>query len=358
MGTIVTIRVGEPDVDGPRGGDRRARAVDNALHDALDDALHDAIDRAFGWFREVEARCSRFDEHSELMQLVARPGVPVRVSKTLFHTVRLALAVAEETGGAFDPTVGHAMASRGFSRHYHSGQTVRTPIAPDGAVSYRDVSVDAAEETIALRRPLVLDLGAVAKGLAIDLAANELRAFKNFAIDAGGDLYLAGRGPGGGPWSVGIRHPREDRQLVDTLHVSDLAVCTSGDYERRGAGVDGGHHILDPRTGASAAAAASVTVVAPTAVLADALATAAFVLGVADGLALLERQGVDGLIVTPSLECYATQGFLGFGSTIRPHAQRPADHHPRAGGRAGRVRRALRATGARSSGRRRRRGAP
>src|SRR5262249_39973612 len=123
--------------------------------------------------------------------------------------------------------------------------------------------------------------------------------------------------------------------------VSNCAVCTSGDYERRSASADGGHHILDPRTGQSANAVASATVIAPTAMLADALATAAFVLGPEDGIQLLERLGIDGLIITPSLEQYATQGMysdykLG-GSAILPHAERPADHCPGDSDRAGRA---------------------
>jgi thiamine biosynthesis lipoprotein len=79
-------------------------------------------------------------------------------------------------------------------------------------------------------------------------------------------------------------------------------VCTSGDYER-------GQHILDPRAGAPPAAAASVTVVADSAMLADALATAAFVLGPSEGMRLLDRIGVEGMIVTPELEQYKTQGW-------------------------------------------------
>jgi thiamine biosynthesis lipoprotein len=182
---------------------------------------------------------------------------------------------------------------------------------------------------------LILDLGAVAKGLAIDMAARELSAVENYAIDAGGDIYVAGCNPDDAPWSIGIRHPRRPDRLFDSLRVSNAAVCTSGDYERRSPaknhvgvgdvagvaddsddvnnvdyrdeGADAGHHILDPRTGESADAVASVTVVAPTAMAADALATAAFVLGPAAGIRLLERQGVHGLMVSPTLERYSTR---------------------------------------------------
>ena len=271
----------------------------------------ESVDRAFEWFRRVEACCTRFDPHSELMQLTARIGVPVPVSALLYEAVQFAVAVAEETEGAFDPTIGHPMETRGFNREYRTGQIIQTDLERDDAertlsgppdpVSYRDVRLNPGQKTITLVRPLILDLGAVAKGLAIDMAARELSALDNFAIDAGGDLYVAGCNPDGAPWSIGIRHPRRLDQLSETLHLSNLAVCTSGDYERRSP------HILDPRTGASADAVASVTVVAPTAMAADALATAAFVLGPAAGIRLLERQGVNGLMISPTLERHSTR---------------------------------------------------
>jgi FAD:protein FMN transferase len=209
--------------------------------------------------------------------------------------------VADETGGAFDPTVGRRMEVRGFNREDRTGRTVSTVIPASDDVSYRDIELDTEHQTITIRQPLLLDLGAVAKGLAVDAAARELQPFQDFAIDAGGDLYLGGRNPHGAPWSVGIRHPRNDGEVIDTLRVSDKAVCTSGDYERV-MPVNQEHHILDPRTGLSPTGVASVTVVASTALAADALATAAFVLGPADGLELLERHGVEGLIVTTGLD--------------------------------------------------------
>jgi thiamine biosynthesis lipoprotein len=314
MGTTVTIHV-----VGPAGDQRGADADQQHTTD-----IEARIERASEWFRRVEECCTRFDVRSEVMQLTAQIGVSVPVSAMLYEAVQFALVVAEESGGAFDPTVGYRMETRGFNREYRTGQIVQTALEPCGPVSYRDVRLDPRRKTITLLRPLILDLGAVAKGLAIDLAARELRTFEDYAIDAGGDLYLAGRSPDGGPWSIGIRHPRHKDQLIDSLRVSNLAVCTSGDYERRSPGEEDGHHILDPRTGVSADAVASVTVVAPTAMLADALATAAFVLGPSDGIPLLERQGVDGLIVSANMERHATRGFCSFGSTVLPDAERPA----------------------------------
>jgi len=95
--------------------------------------------------------------------------------------------------------------------------------------------------------------------------------------------------------------------MIARLRVSNRAVCTSGDYERRTP--DGAeHHIVDPRTGVSPESVISATVVAPGAMLADALATAAFVLGPKDGVEFLNRIGVDGLIVTSDLQRYETKG--------------------------------------------------
>jgi FAD:protein FMN transferase len=291
MGTVVTIQVvGHP-------GD-----LQQTIH------CEETVERAFDWFRRIEECCTRFEAQSELMQLTAQVGVPVPVSAILYEAVQFALAVAEESGGAFDPTVGYAMETRGFNREYRTGQTIQTALEPGCSVSYRDVRLDPARKTITLLRPLILDLGSIAKGLATDLAVRELWPFENFAVDAGGDLYLGGCSPTGEPWSIGIRHPRRNNELIYSLPVSNRAVCTSGDYERPSPTEDKGHHILDPRTGLTANDVASVTVVAPTAMLADALATAAFVLGPAEGIRLFDRLGVDGLIVSSTLERYATQG--------------------------------------------------
>ncbi len=294
MSTLVTIEVvGDADAlaDTPEGLTR--------------------IDRAFAWFADVEAVCSRFDPASELMQLSATSGVAVPVSAMLFEAVQFAVAVADASGGAFDPTIGRRMERAGFNRHYETGALVESPVPADEDVDYRAIELDPEHRTVTLTRPLVLDLGGVAKGLAIDMAVRELSPFRHFAVDAGGDLYLGGHNAEGQPWSVGIRHPRADGQLIESVCVSDRAVCTSGDYERRGSG-GAGHHILDPHSGEPTGNVASVTVLAPTAMLADALATSAFVMAARDGdeaLRWLEAQGVEGLLWSSSLERHATVGF-------------------------------------------------
>ena len=152
--------------------------------------------------------CTRFVATSELRRATERSGVAVPMSPIFFEAVRFALLMAEMSGGAFDPTVGRRMEARGFNREYRSGKVMRS--GESGEASWRDVELDVEGRTIRLHRPLTLDLGAVAKGLAVDAAARELAPFRNFAIDAGGDLYLGGYNDHGEPWSVGIRHPRSE----------------------------------------------------------------------------------------------------------------------------------------------------
>ena len=289
MGTIVTIDVPVTP----------ARPDDDTL-----EAAH--VDRAFAWFREVEQACSRFDPASELLALCQRPGERRHVSPLLFEAVRFALAVAADTDGAFDPTVGYRLERMGFDRAYRSGQTVTT-LTADTTATWRDVDLDPTDGTITLRKPLVLDLGSVAKGLAIDLAARELRPLVDFGIDAGGDLFLGGHRPDGRDWSVGIRHPYRDDVLLGTVRATSEAVCTSGQYERQ-RDHHGRPHIVDPRGAGTCDSLVSVTVIAPTAMLADALATAVFVLGPIAGRQLLDRMGLCGVLCTSTLDCIVTQG--------------------------------------------------
>lgn len=281
MDTTVTIEVG--------GGDEPG---------ALD-----AIERAFGWFEAVEATCSRFDPQSELSRLTASAGTAIRVSPLLMEPLEFALALAEETDGAFDPAVGGRLGAAGFDRNYLTGERARS--AGTGLTgSYRDIEVDRTAGTVRLQRPLVLDLGAVAKGFAVDLAGRELAGFERVAVFAGGDILV--HASGAEPFRIGVQHPRDPEVLLGVVTLHEGAVCTSGDYQRVSAA---GHHIVRPETGRAVEGVASVTVIAPTAMLADGLSTAAFVLGAERGLALIEENGAEGLIVTTELASVTTTGF-------------------------------------------------
>jgi thiamine biosynthesis lipoprotein len=265
-----------------------------------------AIQRALTAFHAVERVCSRFQADSELSQLTRQVGSPVQVTPLLFEALRFAWAMAESTDGAFDPTVGRQLEAHGFNRHYLTGEVRNADFDPATPVSYRDVTLDQQARTVCLHKPLVIDLGAVAKGLAIDLAAGELAAYAGFVVDAGGDIYAGGCTEQDEPWRVGIRHPLRTAETFCTLHVTDGAVCTSGGYERTSRVQAGTHHLIDPRSGRSRLDMLSCTVVAPHAMLADAMSTAAFILGRNDGLAQVEAAGLHGLCIDADLQLHTT----------------------------------------------------
>lgn len=145
-----------------------------------------------------------------------------------------------------------------------------------------------------------LDPSGYVKGWAVARAADALTSAgaRRFCINAGGDVVARGR-----PWRVGIRHPRELDALATVLEVQDLAVATSGEYER-------GAHIVDPHTGRRPAGLLSVTVVGPDLALADAYATAAFAMGLDRGPEWISRrEGFDALCITTDERVLSTPGF-------------------------------------------------
>jgi thiamine biosynthesis lipoprotein len=150
------------------------------------------------------------------------------------------------------------------------------------------------------KKGMAIDLGGIAKGYAVDKAFELLRdlGYKNLIVNAGGDLRVGGSKPEG-PWSIGIQHPRDPEKILARISLSDTAVATSGDYEKffihQGKRY---HHILNPRNGFPAEGCQSVTILHKEGIMADALATAIFVLGTEKGYPLCQRQeGVDCLIV-------------------------------------------------------------
>ncbi|MCH6267653.1 FAD:protein FMN transferase [Neobacillus citreus] len=265
------------------------------------------VDRAFEAFRKVEQACSRFSPDSELMTAFRVIEKPVQISPYLFEPLKFALEMAKWTDGEFDPAIGKVMEEQGYNRHYLTGKSIETPAA-DSTATFRDIILDEQDHTLFLNKPLVIDLGAVAKGFAIDLAANELRDFEGFMVNAGGDLFAGGMDWNGRPWKVGIQHPLKKDQIIDVIEISNEAVCTSGSYERKNANIPGMHHIINPKTGYSPNDCVSSTIIAPFAMLADAFSTTAFLFGREKGKILIESAGLRGLFITPDLQIVKVGG--------------------------------------------------
>lgn len=273
---------------------------------ALEESANVKIEKAFAAFRQVEQACSRFSPESEIMQACRVIGKPVKISPFLFEPLKFALEMAKLTGGEFDPTIGKTLEEQGYNRHYLSGEVVDSPSAE--AVTYHDIVLDEQHLTMYLKKPLVIDLGAVAKGFAIDLAAHQLKEYDGFIINAGGDLFAGGFDQNGGPWQIGIRHPANNDEIIDVIEVSDAAICTSGSYERPNVQLPGMHHIVNPKTKHSPNDWVSCSIIAPFAMMADAFSTAAFLLGKEKGKEFIEGMELKGIFITPSLQTVRVGG--------------------------------------------------
>ena len=242
---------------------------------------------------------------------------PVPVRQETREVLRAAAQVSAWTEGGFDVTFG-ALAEIWKFDHDQDG---RVPGAAEIAahrarVDYRAVVVDDGPGTVRLARPGVhVHLGGIGKGYAVDRAVAMLRGagLTDFMVQAGGDLYVAGRA-GDTPWRLGIQDPRgAGGEPFAVVELADATFSTSGDYERffMKDGVRY-HHILDPKTGEPARGCRSVTIVAREAVWADGLSTGVFILGPERGMALVERlPDVDAVIVTADNRLLISSGLVG-----------------------------------------------
>lgn len=223
------------------------------------------------------------------------------------------IALHRQTEGAFDPTLGDLNQKWGFSGEHKPTQPLDLDTVRDALEKSGVAFIKGDENHVWLKKKegLKLDFGAIAKGLAIDrgIASLEREGIKHAIINAGGDMRILGD-HGGKPWKVGIRHPRLAKPLGWFPVSDDISIVTSGDYERyfmhEGARY---HHIIDPSTGLPSSKSMSVTVIAPSATVADALSTAMFILGYKKGLSLIENfEGVEALWVDAKQQVHLSSG--------------------------------------------------
>jgi thiamine biosynthesis lipoprotein len=190
-------------------------------------------------------------------------------------------------------------------------------------IDYRQVKVDHAKKTVFLaKKGMGIGLGGIAKGYAVDRAVAVLRkaGFPNAIVQAGGDLMCSGW-KDGQPWTAGIRDPRGGRvDVFATLKLIDHAFSTAGDYERFFIlGKKRYHHIIDPKTGFPATRSRSVTIYAPTALLADALDDAVFIMGWKKGLEMIEGvEDVGAVVVDDQGKVHVSSRMKGKLQIMRP----------------------------------------
>jgi thiamine biosynthesis lipoprotein len=274
-----------------------------------------AFDKAIAEIKRVEALMTTWKPDAELSRVNTAAGKsPVAVSPETFAIVKEAIHASQISEGTFDITFeslhGLWKFDQDLDPHPPTDAQIQA-LLPN--VGYQHVRLDPAARTVYLDRTgTKISLGGIAKGYAVDRAASVLdhEGLTAFYVQAGGDLFTRGRKPDGSDWSAGIRDPRGPTgQYFAMLPVSDHAFSTAGDYER--SYVTGGrryHHIIDPHTGKPATACRSVTIWAPTALLADEIDDAVFILGPEKGLRLVESlEDVGAVIVDAKNEVHISK---------------------------------------------------
>jgi len=279
MGTAFTVKIVVPP-----GVDVDEEEVSTAIRETVDD---------------VDFRMSTYRPDSELSRFNDADSSPFEISPALFEVLTEAARVSKISGGAFDITVGPLVDAWGFGP-----EPVTSP--PDEATierllhdhGYTHLELDAGGLTVQKDNPrLRCDLSAIAKGYAVDRVALRLEGLGlyDYMVEIGGEVRVAGRNAAGKTWRIGVERPDgEGGQPWVAVALMDTAMATSGDYrnyyERDGVRIS---HTIDPRTGRPIShSLASVSVIHPSCMTADALATALSVLGPDEGRKFVEREGL------------------------------------------------------------------
>lgn len=293
-----------------------------------DNKAKEAMDKAFKRIEELEKKLSVYRKDSEI-SILNRTGKIKNPSPEFIEIMRESIKAGDLTESAFDITVAPVVSLWGFGPPTEKSKAGTRPTfvgAPVGGqkskvpnekeikkalvlVNYKNIVIDEKNNLIYFKKKgMQINLGGIAKGYAVDKAIEVLKkeGVKKAIVNAGGDLYAMGT-----VWRIGIKHPRKEG-ILETIPVKDVAVATSGDYERFFTGFQAGkkkrfHHIFDPRTGYPTQGCISVTIIAPTCTTADWLATGVFVLGPEKGLTFLKTLGIKGIIVTGEEKILSTK---------------------------------------------------
>lgn len=292
---------------------------------ADEDAANRVFEQVFAEFDRLDALMSVWRENSDVLRINAAAGkAPVKVGPETIEALTIARQVSEWTHGKFDVTFGALSDVWKFDQDQDDTVPTQAQVAARlPLIDYRRLVVDENAGTAFLERAgMRVHLGGIGKGYAVDRAVAMMKAagLKDFSIQAGGDLYVAGR-RGDRPWRLGIADPRApDGQIFARVELSDSTFSTSGDYERFFV-KDGVryHHILDPATGQPARLSRSVTIASTHAVIADGLSTGVFLLGPDEGMALIEKiPDVEGVIVGADNQVRISSGLQGKVEIVHP----------------------------------------
>ena len=287
-------------------------------HDDANHAAHCA-DQVFTEMRRIDALMSPFKADSELSKINTQAAAAaVIISNEMFDLIKASIKYSELSSGAFDITFSSVGYLYDYRKKQRPSDAKINELLP--AINYRHILLDEQAHTIKFSMKGVrIDLGGIAKGYAVDNAITLLKAcgIKSGLVKAGGDAFVLGN-RSGQPWMLGVKHPRQDNKVAVRLPLTNVAISTSGDYERFF--IEDGkriHHILRPSTGKPVTETWSATVMGNSALETDALSTALFVMDLKSAMALVDKlKNVDAIIIDAQGEMHYSSGLVVPSTTI------------------------------------------
>lgn len=268
---------------------------------------------AFNEMRRIEKSMDIHDPESEISRvnrLASKKAV--QIGKEIFEILEESVEYSALTSGAFDVSIrplSRLWGDRGKLKEIPEAREIEEKLP---LVNYKNIILDERNQTVEFKKKgMVLDLGAIAKGYALDRAIKVLqgRGIKEALINAGGDIRVMGERV----WKVGLQHPRKENEVLAVIRLKDQAIATSGDYQRYF--IKEGkryHHIVNPETGYPANECMSATIIGPSAIQTDILATGVFILGPEKGLELIESlKDVEGIIIDAQGKILLSSGLKG-----------------------------------------------
>lgn len=279
-----------------------------------ENTAHEYIQKAVEEIRRIEQLLTTFNDNSQTNQINAAAGIaPVQVDEEVFNLVERSIGISKITQGAFDLSYGSIDKSLwNFDRHLKKLPDEDVARSMVKLIDYRNIELNRKDSTVYLnQKGMRIGFGGIGKGYAADQAAALLKksGIHSGLVNASGDIKAWGTQANGLPWTIGISHPDDPAHAFSHVNISDSAIATSGNYEKF-VMINGKKysHTINPKTGLPVTGIKSVTIMAPAAELADAMATPVTIMGIKAGLLLIEQlPGLACIIIDDNNNIYSSK---------------------------------------------------
>ncbi len=280
-----------------------------------EEQANEAIGKAFARIIEIETLMSTYKNQSQLSILNQEKSLE-NIDPSLAYVLEESIYYSEITDGAFDVTIKPVLDL--WASKFGEGKPNQPPTQEElksVLLLVNSSAITINGTSVSIGNDMGIVLGGIAKGYAVDETAKVLQSegFENGFVNAGGDGFFFGTKPDGEQWIVGLQDPEKKAEPITVMSISEKAVTTSGNYERYYNNSARVSHIADPRTGYTVSNLISSTIIADSAIEADALSTSVFVLGEEDWMTLIESlDGVEFLIITSDKRIVRSEGFATY----------------------------------------------